>query len=110
VANKRPYLERLQATVQHLHNCEAVYLRTVPVTEYFQGRLIWSGDVEVFTLHGHPKAIICYAWSRADGQQDEQEKFITVLELPPVDSPGAAVKIAIASEVRSKKLDKPSGV
>ncbi len=110
MANKRSYLERLQLTVQHLHNCDAVHVRSVPVTEYFQGRMIWDGEVEVFALRGHPKAKTCYAWSRADGKHDEHEKFITVLELPPVDSPLAAVKVAIASEVRAKNLDKQSGV
>lgn len=109
MANKCPYLERLQLTVRHLHKCDAIYDRTVPVTESFQGTVIWNGEVEVFTLRGHPKAKTCYAWSVADGKHDEQEKFITVLELPPVNSPEAAVKVAIASEVRSKKLDKTSG-
>jgi hypothetical protein len=110
VANKRPYLKQLQLAVQHLHNCAALYVRSVPVTESFQGKVIWDGEVEVFTLRGHPKASICYAWSCADGKHDEHEKFITVLELPPVDSPLAAVKVAIASEIKSKKLDKKSGV
>ncbi|MGO8837553.1 MAG: hypothetical protein ACLQAH_05210 [Limisphaerales bacterium] len=108
MANKRPYLERLLLAVQHLHNCDAVHVRSVPVTESFQGRVIWDGEVEVFTLRDHPKARTCYAWSRADGTHDEHEKFITVLELPPVDSPSAAVKVAIASEIWSKKLDKKS--
>jgi len=97
-------------TVQHLHHCDAAHVRSVQVTEFFQGRVIWDGEVEVFALRGHPKTKTCYAWSRADGRHDEHEKFITVLELPPVDSPQAAVKVAIASEVRSKKLDKPSSV
>jgi hypothetical protein len=96
--------------VQHLHNCEAVYLRAVPVKEYFQGRLIWDGDVEVFALRGHSNATRCYAWSHAEGRRDEKEKFIAVLELAPVNSPESAVKVAIASEVRSKNLDKKSGV
>jgi len=96
--------------VQQLHQCAAVHRRTVAVQEFYQDRLIWAGEVEVYDLFHHPKAKACYAWSHSDGKQDEHERFVTVLELPPVNSPEAAVKVAIASEIRSKKLDKKSGV
>jgi hypothetical protein len=62
--------------------------------------------VEVFTVTGHPKVKHCYAWSHRDGKDDKDERFVAVLGLPPVDSPQSAVKVAIASEVKSKKLDK----
>lgn len=96
--------------VQQLHQCAAVHRRTVAVKEFYQGRLIWDGEVEVFELFHHPKTKACYAWSHRAGQRDEHERFVTVLELPPVNSPEAAVKVAIASEIRSKNLDKKSGV
>jgi hypothetical protein len=57
----------------------------------------------VFTLSGHPKAKKAYGWSHADGKDNKGERFVTVLELPPVDSPQTAVKVAIAAEVRGKK-------
>lgn len=93
-----------------MNHCAAVHRRTVAVQEYYQGRLIWDGEVEVFDLYHHPKANVCYAWSHKQGTNDEDERFVTVLGLPPVDSPESAVKVAIASEVRSKKLDRKSGV
>src|SRR6266700_4031666 len=55
--------------------------KTVVVHEVFQGKTVWRGDVEVFDLSGHPKAKRCYGWSYG-----EPEEFITILELPPVDS------------------------
>ena len=64
---------------------------TVPVHEVFQGKTVWQGDVEVFDLTRHPKAKVCYAWS-----YNEPEEFITILELPPVDSPQTAVKVGVA--------------
>jgi hypothetical protein len=82
----------------------------VAVQEFYRGQLIWDGEVEVFELFNHPKAKTCYAWSHRDGKHDEHERFVTVLELPPVNSAESAVKVAIASEVRSKNLDKKSGV
>jgi hypothetical protein len=83
-----------------LHNCGAAYVKTVPVSEVFQGKTIWRGDVEVFDLNGHPKARRAYAWSHLDGPKDDRTQFVAVLEIPPVDSPQAAVKVAIAHEVR----------
>jgi hypothetical protein len=103
VGNKADYLARLQTAVQHLHGCAAVHSRTVPITEVFQGQTIWQGEVEVYDLTGHPKAKRAYAWSHKAGKDDADERFVAVLEIPPVDSPQTAVKVAIASEVRSRK-------
>jgi len=102
VAHKE-YIERLQMAVQHLHECGAVHRETVPVQEVFQGWTIWKGNVEVFDLNGHPKAKRAYAWSHRAGRNDSDERFVAVLEIPPVTSPESAVKIAIAAEVKGKK-------
>lgn len=97
------YIESLQAAIHRLHECESEHIESVPVTEAFQGKTIWQGTVEVFALRGHPKANRCYAWSHAAGKDDKETRFVTVLELPPVDSPQKAVQVAIASEVKSKR-------
>ena len=91
----REYIERLQLTIQHLHKCEAVHRETVPVHEVFQGKTVWQGDVEVFDLTGHPKAKRAYGWTHS-----EPEEFITILELPPVDSAQAAVKVGVAYQIK----------
>lgn len=103
MANKTDYLARLQVAVSQLHNCGAIHRRTVPVREVFNGQTIWHGEVEVFDLNGHPKAKRAYAWSHRDGKDDSGERFVAVLEIPPVVSPETAVKVAIAAEVRAKK-------
>jgi hypothetical protein len=89
--------------VEHLHNCGAVHCATVPVHEVFRGQTVWKGYVEVFDLTGHPKAKRAYGWSHADGKDDLDEKFVTVLEIPPVESPQTAVKVAIVSEIKKAK-------
>jgi hypothetical protein len=103
VANKQDYLARLQVAVSQLHNCGAIHRETVPVTEVFNGQTIWQGEVEVFDLNGHPKAKRAYAWSHKDGKDDSGERFVAVLEIPPVTSPETAVKVAIAAEVKGKR-------
>jgi hypothetical protein len=97
VASKE-YIERLKLTVEHLHRCSAVFLRTERVKEIFQGQTIWEGSVEVFGLSRHPEAKTCYGWS-----QGEPEEFMTILELPPVKSAHDAVKVAIAHQVRRSR-------
>jgi hypothetical protein len=103
VPNKNDYLARLQVAIEHLHNCGALYRETVPVEEVFEGRTIWKGEVEVFDLHGHDKATVCYGWSHREGKGDKGERFVTVLQIPPATSPDTAVKVAIVAEVRGKK-------
>jgi hypothetical protein len=72
-------------------------VKSVPVRGVFNGLIAWEGIVEVFDLIGHPKAKRCYAWSFEDGTQT---RSVTALELPPVDSPETAVKVAIAAKAR----------
>ena len=102
VANKQ-YIERLQMALNHLHGCNSTWIESVPVREVFKGQTVWVGIVEVFDLAGHPKAKRAYGWSHRDGPDDKDERFVTVLELPPVDSAQAAVKVAIVAEVKGKK-------
>ena len=63
--------------------------------------LYWSGYVEIFRLHGHPEAKRCYAWSTYSGEPGDEIHYVAVLELPPVDSPHAAVRAAIMAEMKS---------
>ena len=101
--SRADYLARLQVAVQELHKCGAVYSRTVPVHEVFRGQTVWRGRVEVFDLTGHPKAKRAYAWSHREGAKDEGERFVAVLEIPPVKSAKTAVQASIVSDGKPHK-------
>jgi len=101
MANKQEYLDRLQVAIQELHKCGAAWRETVPVHEVFRGKTAWKGEVEVFDLNGHPKAKRAYAWSHKEGPGDRGERFVAVLEVPPIDSAQTAVRASILSD--SKK-------
>jgi len=105
------YIAELQTAILNLHGCNATYVETVPVTEVFQGETVWQGQVEVFETSDHPKAKRIYAWGHATGENDQARRYVTVLELPPVDSPQTAVKAGIMSEIknaRKKTKSRPS--
>jgi hypothetical protein len=94
------YIEELQDVIRHLHGVESKHVESVPVKETFQGKTVWEGIVEVFELHGHPKAPRAYAWSHeTDGPK--KIKHVTVLHVAPVTSAAAAVRAAIVQEFRS---------
>jgi hypothetical protein len=95
------YIERLTLAVNHLHGCDSKHIESVPVEEVYEGKTVWQGIVEVFEVRGHPKANKVYAWSHVHGKNDDDERFVAVLGLPPVTSPETAVKVAIAGEVRA---------
>jgi len=101
VKNKLDYLYRLKSAVEQLHKCSACYLRTQLVDETVRGKTVWVGNVEVFALTGHPKAKRCYAWSRRERKNEKDERFVALLEIPPVLSAETAVKASIVSD--SKK-------
>ncbi len=87
----------------NLVNCGAVWRQTVPVHEVFRGETVWQGEVEVFDLTGHSKAKRAYAWSHLEGQNDEGERFVTVLEIPPVESAITAVRASIVAEAKKER-------
>lgn len=99
--SKSDYLARLQIAVSQLHNCGAVWRETVPVNEVFRGQPVWQGNVEVFDLTGHPKAKRAYGWSHKEGKDDKGERFVAVLEIPPVESAITAVRVQIVKDVKS---------
>ena len=84
-----------------MHRCKAAHVGSEPVIELFQGEVAWDGVVETFDLTGHPKAKRCYAWSYLENGEPQ---YTTVLEIPPVDSPESAVKVAIAATAKRSKL------
>jgi hypothetical protein len=57
------YIEELKEAIRHLHGTESMHIQSVPVTEKHGDQTIWDGVVEIFELHGHPKASHAYAWA-----------------------------------------------
>jgi hypothetical protein len=100
---KTEYIERLKDAIEQLHHCRAGWIGTGPVKEMLDGKTIWEGSVETFVLIGHPKAKHAYAWSQKDRAGNGEERCVSVLAVPPVDSPQAAVKAAVTDKMKRKK-------
>lgn len=99
------YLEELQEVIHKLHGVHSVHLQSVPVTERFEGKVIWDGIVEVFQLYGHPKATHAYAWSHETDDPKQPKRSVTVLRIPPAISPITAVRAAIIQEARELRAN-----
>ena len=97
------YIEQLQDAIHRLHGCESQHLETVAVTETFEGQTVWQGEVEVFSITGHPKTKRAYAWAHATGKNDQDTRYVAVLEFPPVTSPQTAVRAAVMSEIKDAR-------
>jgi len=89
------YIANLTEAIAAMHECRCSHFGSEKVTESFEGLDVWSGDVEVFHLEGHPKAQVAYGWGWKN--QDEEIEYIGILRLPPVKTATDAVKVAIAS-------------
>jgi hypothetical protein len=104
------HIESIQNAIKAMHGCDSQHVESVQVHEVFQGQTAWQGTVEVFDLIGHGTAKRAYAWQYQDSP--EEIKTVAVLEIPPVDSPQNAVKVAIARHGRKittepNKIPKP---
>jgi hypothetical protein len=94
------HIEELRDVIHHLHGAEARHLESVPVTEMHRGQTVWDGVVEVFHMKGHPKTDRVYAWMHITDDPTHPKRHVTVLHIPPVVSPRAAVRAAIVQEFR----------
>ena len=95
------YIAELQTVILNLHGAVAEYVETVPVSEEFQGQTVWQDEVEVFDLLNHPKAKRAYVWGYST--DDDDRRYVTVLELPPVTSPDTAVRASIVRDYREQQ-------
>src|SRR5271154_2415484 len=94
-------IEELKGVIHKLHGATATHRASVPVKEVWLDQVVWDGIVEVFDLHGHPKANTVYAWSQDADNPDKPTYHFTVLHVPPVVSPETALRAVIAQEFRN---------
>lgn len=87
-------IPEIQLAVEKAAGCPAKHIESVMVVEGWKDAVVWEGEVEVFLLEGHSKAKRAYGWRNWEGD------FTAVLEIPPVDSPNTAVRVAIAAKAR----------
>ncbi len=91
-------IEIFKAAILANFNAPAQWIESIPTREMFQGKLVWEGVVEVFSIHQGEKEIPVYAFLiHLDGSD---AKAVTVLGLPPIDSPLTAVRAGIRTEIR----------
>ena len=88
----------LQDAIRHMHGCEATWLESVSVTETFEGKTVWDGEVQVFAIQGHPDARRAYAWSYAT--DEPRRRFVAVLGVGPVRDALSAVQASIVADSR----------
>ena len=94
------YLVCLKNAILKLNGCRSKYVETVTVSQPFVSfykNTGWQGEVAVFEVYGHPNARRAYAWSSM--VDNEQTRYVIVLEVPPVSSPETAVQAAIAAQI-----------
>jgi hypothetical protein len=88
-------ITELKDAIRATHGRESLHVESIPVKEVFEDQTAWEGTVQVFDLVGHPQAKRAYAWRHRDG---DENKTVVILQVPPVDSPQSAVKVAIAKQ------------
>jgi hypothetical protein len=88
------YLQNLKEAVTALHGCDCMHSGTSRVVEFWEGRKVFDGNVETFTLSAHPKACEAFAWAYNNGTEPQ---YVAVLAIPPIETPSDAVRAAIKS-------------
>lgn len=88
------YLQNLRDAVAALHGCDCSHSGTSRVVEFYEGRKVFDGEVETFSLEAHPEASEAFAWAFDNGSEPQ---YVAVLKLPPINDPSDAIRAAIAS-------------
>jgi hypothetical protein len=97
------YIEMLQEAIRKAHGCGSSHIKSEPIKELFQGKTVWEGVVETFSLINHPRAKVCYAWAHATRDVGQEVRVVTVLGLSPIESPLKAVQASILNDIKSRK-------
>lgn len=97
------YLEELREVIRLLHGADAQHVESVPMKETFQGKTVWEGVVEVFTLLGHATASAVYAWTHDTDDPAKPRRHVRVLHSHPITSARDAVRAAIVQEFRNRE-------
>jgi hypothetical protein len=100
-------IEKLKDRLEREYHCKARHVASTPLFEGFGGKMIWEGVVETFDLEGYPKAKRCYAFPFIDNDEPNTRAGRIIFEIPPVNSPESAVKVAIAEKARRGKTPIP---
>jgi hypothetical protein len=82
-------IAELKTAVERAHRCPATYRTYERVRE--QER---EFEVAVFDILGHPRALLCYAWSGPIRGSDRRRIF-TVLREGPIHSSLDAVRLSL---------------
>jgi hypothetical protein len=96
------YIEFLRSAIKNTHGCDSRHVKTVLVTEEFQG-VAWEGEVDVFELEGHPGVAQCYAWCQRNQESKASNVVKLMLALPPVITPESAIRSFLAELVASNQ-------
>ena len=94
-----PNPERIQALthrIEEAHAVRATHLQTVLVERTEKGKVLWSGEVEIFQVEGHPKAKTAYGWGMEG--TGEAIEWVTILGLTPTVDANKAVQAYLMSE------------
>jgi hypothetical protein len=86
----------LVEAIKHLHGLDATWVRSEFIREEFNGELVWQGDVECFSVTGHPVVKEAFAWSYPT--EAGKRRFMAILGLPPVTGARQAVQAAIVAD------------
>ncbi len=92
-------IQQLSNAIEAQHGGRAHFRNALPISEVWDGKLVWDGVVHVFDLEGHPKATRAYAWS-SPIEGSTKRRFFAVLHTGGIKSPVDAVKAAIVAEHR----------
>ena len=92
--------EALTKAIRDIHGVDATWIESVTVREFFNRRLVWEGEVQVFRVL-HPLTSRCYAWSSAAPK--ESRTFYAILQVEPIASAADAVRAALSEERRKSE-------
>jgi hypothetical protein len=98
-----PYIDSLRKAIRRQFGCRSNHLEGTPTETVVDGKTIWKSVVEMFLLINCPLAKVCYAWGYATRSTGEEVRIVTVLGVPPVDSPRKAVQLSIDSDSKPKE-------
>jgi hypothetical protein len=87
--------ELLQRVIKDVYGCASSHLRSEHVEQPFSRQTVRGSTVDIFSLNGHARAAIAYAWIHE--QTSGGTRCFAMLKLPPIQNASDAVRASLSA-------------
>lgn len=103
----KTYIDSLIEVIYNLHQVVAKHVGSEEIEEIQNDKVVWSGVVDIFEVVNHPTATHCFAWEETCGKNQEDLRYVAILNTQTLRTPRQAVQKMLAQDALHQQQAQP---